>query len=107
MTATQKVYAEQSVSITELKNNPNAVFAEAGNGAIAVLSHNKPKGYILSEKQFVEMIETMEMLMEGQKIQNNVIAKFRPTNARLKAIADKGEALLLQASKEELGQFSE
>jgi len=107
MSATQRMYAEQSVSITDLKTNPNSVFSDAGKGAIAVLSHNKPKGYILSEHQFVGMITTIEKLMKGESIQKNVLAKFRPTKARLDQIAELGAELLLNASEEKLGQFSE
>jgi len=107
MSVTQKVYADQSVSVSDLKANPNSVFTEASKGAVAVLSHNKPKAYILSEKQYVGMVDAMEKLLKGEAVQKNDVAKFRPTRARLEEIAQLGSDLLLTASSEKLGQFSE
>jgi antitoxin StbD len=52
-----KIHAGLSVSISELKRNPQAVIDEAHGEAIALLNRNKPTAYIIPA-------ETYEMLME-------------------------------------------
>ncbi|KMQ76085.1 type II toxin-antitoxin system Phd/YefM family antitoxin [Marinobacter subterrani] len=46
--------AEKSVSISALRNNPAQHF---GDQPIAVLSHNKPAGYVLGAELFEEMMK--------------------------------------------------
>ena len=52
-----KIHAGLSVSISELKRNPQAVIDDAHGEAIALLNRNKPTAYIIPA-------ETYEMLME-------------------------------------------
>jgi antitoxin StbD len=44
----QRMDADLVVSITELKRNPGAVMKAAESEAIAILSHNKVVGYVVS-----------------------------------------------------------
>jgi len=37
-----------SIDISELRRAPERVFEQAGDGALVVLNHNKPAGYIVS-----------------------------------------------------------
>ncbi|GAB6909093.1 Toxin-antitoxin system, antitoxin component, PHD family [Desulfosarcina cetonica] len=53
----RKIHASLSVSISELKRNPQAVIDDAHGEAIALLNRNKPTAYIIPA-------ETYEMLME-------------------------------------------
>ena len=46
----EQVFASRSVSITELKRSPSAVFEQAGSEPVAVLNHNRPAGYLLSPR---------------------------------------------------------
>ncbi len=52
-----KIHAGLSVSISELKRNPQAVIDDSHGEAIALLNRNKPTAYIIPA-------ETYEMLME-------------------------------------------
>jgi antitoxin StbD len=52
-----KIHADLSVSISDLKRNPQAIINEAHSEAIALLNRNKPTAYIVPA-------ETYEMLME-------------------------------------------
>ena len=51
-----KIHADLSVSISELKRNPQAIIDDANGKAIALLNHNKPTAYIVPA-------ETYERLM--------------------------------------------
>ena len=94
--ATQHIYAEQTVSITELRKNPSQFFKEE---PVAVLSNNKPAGYMLSAELYEQMIKLLES-------RGGVVpSQFRPSRARLDEIAKKGEDLLLNASDDRLGTF--
>jgi antitoxin StbD len=44
----QRLDADLAVSITELKKNPAGVMKAAETEAVAVLSHNKVVGYVIS-----------------------------------------------------------
>lgn len=44
----ERVLANRSVSITELKRSPSAVLEKAGFKAVAVLIHNRPAAYLLA-----------------------------------------------------------
>ncbi|HEV2608269.1 MAG TPA: type II toxin-antitoxin system prevent-host-death family antitoxin, partial [Xanthomonadaceae bacterium] len=43
----EQILSDASISITELKRNPSAVIDEAGDEAVAVLTHNKPSAYLV------------------------------------------------------------
>ena len=42
-----KVYANYSVSVSELKKNPSAVLKDSGGESVAILNHNKPTAYLI------------------------------------------------------------
>ncbi len=44
----QRVEADLAISITDLKKNPNDVMKAAQKEAVAILSHNKVVGYVIS-----------------------------------------------------------
>ncbi len=93
---THHIYAEQTVSITELRKNPAQFFRDE---PVAVLSNNKPAGYMLSAELYERLIHLLE---ENANVTD---ATFRPSRARMEAIAKHGEALLLSATNEDLGTF--
>ncbi len=49
-----------SVSISQLKMNPSAVFGMAADYPVAVDSRNKRTGYIVGSRLFENMVEWME-----------------------------------------------
>lgn len=96
----QRILAEHTVSITELRKNPAQYFTDE---PVVVLSNNKPAGYMISAKLFEAMVD----MIEKQQAANQVTAHFRPTAEQLRAIAQQGNTLLSQATDEELGEFTE
>lgn len=51
------ILADVGVSITDLKRNPAAVVAEAKLRQVAILSRNKPVGYIVSPEVWEHVID--------------------------------------------------
>jgi len=60
MTMTNAIYANATVSITELRRNPGAVIEEAGDAPVAVLNHNRTTAYIVPAKVFEMLMEAIE-----------------------------------------------
>ncbi len=89
-----RILAEHTVSMTELRKNPAQYFTDE---PIAVLSNNKPAGYMLSASLFEAMVD----LLEKQQANRQFIAQFRPTAEQLKAIALHGQKLIEQATDED------
>ncbi len=58
----QSVLAERAVSVSELKRNPTAVLNDAGDGAVAVLNHNRVMGYIIPADVFEALIDRLDDL---------------------------------------------
>lgn len=96
--STQAILAEQTVSITELRKNPNQYFRDE---PVAVLANNKPAGYMVSAALYEQMIEIMAQSSPA------IAANFRPSKTRLDEITRLGNELLSKASDEELGNFQE
>ena len=74
-----RILAEKSVNITELRKNPAKYFIDQ---PVAVLSNNRPAGYLLSASAFEAL---MDMLAE-QEEKKPIKARFRPSAARLEEI---------------------
>lgn len=55
----EQVLASRSVSITELKRSPSAVFEQAGSEPVAVLNHNRPAAYLLAPHVYEAMLERL------------------------------------------------
>lgn len=88
------ILAEKSVSMTDLRKNPAQYFIEE---PVAVLSNNKPAGYMVSAAVFEQLLKAAE-----QRGVETVRARFRPDESRLNEIARQGVALLESASDEDL-----
>lgn len=54
------ILAPFTVSITELRRNPNAVIDEADNAPVAVLNHNRATAYVISARAYEELMERLE-----------------------------------------------
>lgn len=98
--STHTILTDQTVSITELRKNPAQYFREK---PVAVLSNNKPAGYMVS----AELFEQMMALLEEQESNREITGHFHPSADRLKTIAEQGNSLLLNATDKQLGDFSE
>jgi antitoxin StbD len=60
MSTTNAIYANNTVSITELRRNPGAVIEDAGNSAVAVLNHNRATAYLVPAAAFEAMMDKLE-----------------------------------------------
>jgi len=67
----EQVLASRSVSITELKRSPSAVFEQAGSEPVAVLNHNRPAAYLLSPQVYEAMLERLNADLR-QSIQEGI-----------------------------------
>jgi antitoxin StbD len=57
------IFANTTVSVTELKQHYSAVIrALEEGGPVAVLNHNKPEAYILSARAYERLLERLEDL---------------------------------------------
>jgi antitoxin YafN len=97
---THKILADETISVSELRKNPGQYFTDH---AIAVLSSNRPIGYVIGSETYEALVA---LLVQNQETEH-FTGRFRPTAARMKTIARKGAELLANASEEELAEFSE
>ena len=56
----EKLYARKTVSVSKLKSSPATAIMEAGDEAVAILSHNSPKAYLVPPAIWEEMNERLE-----------------------------------------------
>ncbi len=56
------IYASTAVSLAELGRDPGAVIEEAGDSAVAILSHNKATAYLVPADIFEALIDKLEDL---------------------------------------------
>ncbi|MCG8291789.1 type II toxin-antitoxin system Phd/YefM family antitoxin [Pseudomonas entomophila] len=56
----QNIFADVTVSVSELKKNPTAVMASAQGQAVAVLNHNRVMGYMVPAELYEAMMEQLE-----------------------------------------------
>jgi antitoxin YafN len=96
----ERILAEKSINITELRKNPAKYFIDE---PVAVLSNNRPAGYMISAEVFEELID----LLEEKQGRVHTVARFRPNANRLSDIAESGGKLLQGASDKDLTEFTE
>ncbi|PYC11398.1 type II toxin-antitoxin system prevent-host-death family antitoxin [Pseudomonas mosselii] len=56
----QNIFADVTVSVSELKRNPTAVMADAQGKPVAVLNHNRVMGYMVPAELYEAMMERLE-----------------------------------------------
>ncbi|WP_394172373.1 type I toxin-antitoxin system antitoxin YafN [Thalassotalea litorea] len=92
----QPIYAEKTVSVTELRKKPGDYFIDE---PVAVLSNNKATGYTLSADLFEQMLKLLET--------QSAASTFRPSQTRFAEISEKGAKLLLSMDDNDLSEFIE
>lgn len=96
----ERILAEKSINITELRKNPARYFIDE---PVAVLSNNRPAGYMVSARLFEELID----LLEEKQGRSHSAARFRPTAERLRTIAEDGQRVLQNLNDKDLTEFKE
>lgn len=56
----ERLHAELSVSVSELKKNPSALLREARGAPVAVLNHNKPSAYLIPARTWEALMELID-----------------------------------------------
>ena len=101
--ATHTILADETVSVSELKKSPSQYFTDH---AIAVLSNNRPTGYVIGAAAYEAMVSMLKQFNQSETFPG----EFRPTAEEIREITAKGRALLENTSGndlEKLGNFSE
>ncbi len=70
-----KIYADYTVSITELKKNPQALIDNAHGEAIALLNRNKPTAYIIPAETYEKLMDVADDLELSQIIEERKAEK--------------------------------
>ena len=60
MATTQSIYAQTTVSMTDLRRNSSAILQDAGDSPVAVLNHNKPAAYLMSARAYEALLERLD-----------------------------------------------
>lgn len=60
-----KIYADYTVSITELKRNPQALINYVKGDPIAQLNHNRPTAYIVPAETYMLLGSQLTQSMSG------------------------------------------
>ena len=76
----EHILSDSSISI-ELKRNPSAVIDEAGDEAVAVLTHNKPCAYLVPAATYRRLLERLEDLELAELVRAR--AKERKVKVKL------------------------
>lgn len=77
------LYANYTVSVTELKRNFANILEKADGEPIAVLNHNKPEAYLVPAKhyeQLMKIIELQEDIYDSQLIEERKDGPFIEVN---------------------------
>ena len=70
-----KIYADYTVSITDLKKNPQALIDDAHGEAIALLNRNKPTAYIIPATTYEQLMDLAEDIELGRIIEERKAEK--------------------------------
>ncbi len=70
-----KIHADYTVSITDLKKNPQALINDAHGEAIALLNRNKPTAYIIPAETYEKLMDLAEDLEFEQIIEERKAEK--------------------------------
>ena len=62
------VYANITVSVTELKRNYASIIKETNEAPIAILNHNRPESYLLSATFYENLLARLEDLEDKQLV---------------------------------------
>lgn len=58
----QNIFADVTVSVSELKKNPSSVLANADGMPVAVLNHNRVMGYMVPAELYEAMMDRLDDL---------------------------------------------
>ncbi len=74
------IFAEKTVSVTELKRNFSAILSQAEDDPVAVLNHNRPEAYLLSAAHYERLLGLLEDLEDMKLMQERSGGPFVEVN---------------------------
>lgn len=98
--ATQRILAEEMVSVSEMRKHPTDFFTDH---PIAVLNKNQTAGYMVGKELFESMVDLIRQLHPEETF----TAKFQPPVTQLKAVTAASAKFLASAKEKELEDFVE
>jgi antitoxin StbD len=57
----EQLFANRSISVTELKRSPTSAIEQAGTEAVAVLNHNRPAAYLVPAVTYQNMLAQLDV----------------------------------------------
>ncbi|VAW51426.1 hypothetical protein MNBD_GAMMA06-1196 [hydrothermal vent metagenome] len=93
--STHTILADETVSVSDLKKSPSQYFTDH---AIAVLSNNRPAGYVIGASAYEALVSMLSQCQQGETF----FGEFRPTASRMREITTKGMELLQNAPTDDL-----
>lgn len=72
----ETIFANKTVSVTELKRNFSTVLSQVDNDPVAVLNHNKPEAYLLSAAHYKQLLERLEDLEDARLVHERADGPF-------------------------------
>lgn len=78
-----QVFADFSVSISELKKNPSALLSQTNGSPIAVLNHNKPAAYLVSPETYEAFMDMMDDCELGKLVEERLADKSKAVSVSL------------------------
>lgn len=94
------IFVQQTISLAELRKQPAQYFRDE---PVAVLSNNKPMGYVMSAALFEQLMH----LAEQQQQEKSFAANFRPSSQHLQELAAQAGELVDKLSEADIKDFQE
>lgn len=79
----RQVFADFSVSISELKKNPSSLLAQASGSPIAVLNHNRPVAYLIPGETYEALMDMIEDYELGKLVEERLGDKSQAVTVSL------------------------
>jgi len=81
-----KIYAEQTVSISELKKSPKKVIEESKNKYTAILNHNTSVAYLVPASLFEKILEKIDDDIFSKSVQKRLNEKNKTVEVDIEKI---------------------
>ncbi len=82
-----KIYAQHTVTVTELKKSPSTVLTKSGGKPVAVLTNNAPSYFIVGANEYQNMMMSLEAFQRGAAQVDSVPSKFVASKEKLASVS--------------------
>ena len=99
-----RIYAQHTTTVTELKKAPSSVLQKSGGKPVAVLANNTPRFYVVDAGEYEEMMMVLEVFQRGNTDLKTVPGSFRMSKERM---AEASSVMMDKIASGESGEFTE